>query len=381
MKKMLLMTATLILIGCTATNNGSSIPFGADIGYVAEVIQVGGVGSRSITKNAWNAPTATDSANFDATNLIFTSFNTPGDLMWVSCAEGFTIASCGSPSDNNVILDDAFGCGLGIEDKLKNIVQIECINSAKATDAKPVSKLDAKTTNGAISAENAVSAFYNALSMGNGSKAVQFIIPEKQETGSYVSERMTKYYGGLEQMLKIERIDWVGETQRRVVYTYKEQGKEKCKDMMDVNVTERSNGWFIESIVPRQVCQTESTPPVQIIAQPSNHEPSAVDSKMKCEQFGQQEYEDTHFDDGSIEFEFYYSPTLDTCILQREEYGPGTAYAIMLYDMFTKNMLIHYYNGGEGMKCAAAKAMGQDVVCAKTLEEFNQGKKYLLQNK
>lgn len=266
------------------------------------------------------------------------------------------------------------------------LLLVSCSNSQNTktfkeadTQTGRVEEKQQLTSIGAESAENAVGAFYNALSMGNGLKAVQFVIPEKQETGSYVSERMTKYYGGLEQMLKIERIDWVGETQRRVVYTYKEQGKEKCKDMVDVNVTERSNGWFIESIVPRQVCQTEPSPPAQISAQPSNLEPSAVDNKIKCEQYGQQEYEDTHFDDGSIEFEFYYSPTLDTCLLQREEYGPGTAYAIMLYDMFTKNMLVHYYNGGEGMKCAAAKAMGQDVLCAKSLEEFNQAKKYLLQ--
>lgn len=267
------------------------------------------------------------------------------------------------------------------------LLLVSCSNSQNATtvqdaDVETGGRAEEKqqpTSMGAESAENAVSAFYNALSMGNGSKAVQFIVPEKQETGSYISERMTKYYGGLEQMLKIERIDWVGETQKRVVYTYKEQDKEKCKDMVDVNLTERSNGWFIESIVPRQVCQTEPSPPAQISAQPSDQEPSAVDSKIKCEQYGKQEYQDTYFDDGSIEFEFYFSPTLDTCLLQREEYGPGTAYAIMLYEMFTKNMLIHYYSGGEGMKCAAAKAMGQDVVCAKSLEEFNQGKKYLLQ--
>ena len=234
---------------------------------------------------------------------------------------------------------------------------------------------------GSESAENAVSGFYNALSMGDGSLAVQFIIPEKQETGSFTAAGMSAYYGGLEQMLKVERIDWVGESQRRVVYSYKEEGKEKCQDIVDVNVAERSAGWFIESIVPRQVCKTESPPPEPINTEPTN-QPSAVDMRIKCAQYGQQNYEDTYFDDGSIEFEFYYSPSLDTCLLQREEYGPGTAFAIMMYNMFTKEMRVHYYKGngeGEGVKCTAAKAMGHDVICATSLEEFNQAKTYLLQ--
>lgn len=236
-------------------------------------------------------------------------------------------------------------------------------------------------TVGAESGENAVSGFYNALSMGNGSLAVQFIVPEKQEKGSFTSARMSAYYGGLEQMLKVERIDWVGESQRRVVYSYKEDGEEKCQDIMDVNVTERDNGWFIESIVPRQVCKTESLPPEPINTAPTNQR-SIVDSQIKCAQYGQQNYKDTYFDDGSIEFEFYYSPSLDTCLLQREEYGPGTAFAIMIYNMFTKEMRVHYYKGsgeGEGVKCTAAKAMGHDVICATSLEEFNQAKAYLLQ--
>ena len=124
---------------------------------------------------------------------------------------------------------------------------------------------------GSESAENAVSGFYNALSMGDGSLAVQFIIPEKQETGSFTAAGMSAYYGGLEQMLKVERIDWVGESQRRVVYSYKEQTKEKCQDITDVNVIERSNVWFIESIVPRQVCKTASPTPEAINTKSTNH--------------------------------------------------------------------------------------------------------------
>jgi len=95
--------------------------------YVGEVIQVGGIGSRSATKNAWSGPNASDVANFDATNLVITSFNRPGDLMWASCKEGYTLVKCESATENLLLLDDSFGCGLGIEDKLKNIVQILCV--------------------------------------------------------------------------------------------------------------------------------------------------------------------------------------------------------------------------------------------------------------
>lgn len=262
-----------------------------------------------------------------------------------------------------------------------------CSNSGSTiqeTDVQVVGRAEENqqsASKGAESAGVAVSAFYNALSMGNGSLAVQFIVPEKQEKGSFTSARMSAYYGGLEQMLKVERIDWVGESQRRVVYSYKEAEKEKCQDIMDVNVTKRSDGWFIESIVPRQVCKTAS-PSTETINTESTGQTSDVDKSIKCTQYGKQNYEDTYFDDGSIEFEFFYSPSLDTCLLQREEYGPGTAFAIMIYNMFTKEMRVHYYKGsgeGEGVKCTAAKAMGHDVICAASLEAFNRAKAYLLQ--
>jgi len=90
------------------------------------VIQVGGIGSRSITKNAWNGANATDVGYLDPAKFIFTSFNNPGDLMWASCADGFAVAKCESPTNNDVTLDEIFGCGLSIEEKLKNTVQIEC---------------------------------------------------------------------------------------------------------------------------------------------------------------------------------------------------------------------------------------------------------------
>jgi len=246
-------------------------------------------------------------------------------------------------------------------------------------EGKAVEQRQPVITLGAETAEIAVSAFYNALNMGNGSKAVQYVISEKQETGNYTAAGMSDYYGGLEQSLTVERIDWVGETQRRVVYSYKEQGKEKCQDIMDVYVKKRSSGWFIESIVPRQICKTENLPPEPVAIQPTNTAPSSIDMKIKCQQQGRKQYQDTFFDDGSIEFEFYYSSELDTCLLEREEFGPGTAYAIMFYDLFTKNLLVSYYNGGESMKCTAARALGQDALCVDTISEFNDAKTYLLQ--
>ena len=106
-----------------------TVPDDARMVYVGEVIQVGGVGSQSITKNAWNAPISSDSTKLDASTLVFTSFNTPEDLMWASCATGFFISKCTSPTGNNVVREK-FDCGLSIEDKLQNIVQIECTSSS-----------------------------------------------------------------------------------------------------------------------------------------------------------------------------------------------------------------------------------------------------------
>ena len=119
-----------------------------------------------------------------------------------------------------------------------------------------------------------------------------------------------------------------------------------------------------------------STPPV---AKEHKSEPvavkskqSTVEEKIKCVEYGKANYQDKQFDDGYIEFEYYYSPVLDTCVLQREEFGPeATQYVYKLYDMFTKGILLHY-STFEGIGCSFADK------CVKTMTEYNAMKNELL---
>lgn len=120
-----LVLSLCLFSACTQKPTAVAIP---NVMYEAEVIQVGGVGSHSVTKSAWSGPNVGDTANYDATNLAITDFNAGGDLMWVRCMDGFHITKCNS-SINNVHSDSDFGCGLEIENKLQNIVNIECIRS------------------------------------------------------------------------------------------------------------------------------------------------------------------------------------------------------------------------------------------------------------
>ena len=70
---------------------------------------------------------------------------------------------------------------------------------------------------------------------------------------------------------------------------------------------------------------------------------STVQDKIKCEEFGKENFKDMYMDDGYIVFEYYYSPKLDTCVLQREEAGPDPGmFVYKLYDMFTKEILLYH---------------------------------------
>lgn len=94
--------------------------------YGIDVIQVGGIGSHTLTKDAFyleergylNPPE----------NYVSTLFNSPGDLMWVSCKGGYTVESANSPTNNQFTIDSINGVGVTIEDKLKNSIIVICTN-------------------------------------------------------------------------------------------------------------------------------------------------------------------------------------------------------------------------------------------------------------
>ena len=68
--------------------------------YAALVIQVGGVGSRLVTKTAWLM--TGEHAYLDADRFVLVGFNGGGDLMSLSAKDGYEIVGCSSPSGNEI---------------------------------------------------------------------------------------------------------------------------------------------------------------------------------------------------------------------------------------------------------------------------------------
>jgi hypothetical protein len=92
--------------------------------YAASVIQIGGEGSRILTKTAWSVEG--DQGYFDANDCISTHFGRGGYFMNVFCADGYKITSC--KSDPNVFVQELSEacCGVDITGRLKTTVTIQC---------------------------------------------------------------------------------------------------------------------------------------------------------------------------------------------------------------------------------------------------------------
>lgn len=111
---------------------------------------------------------------------------------------------------------------------------------------------------------------------------------------------------------------------------------------------------------------------VQPVPTPTAPKTSNVEMKMQCQEYGEENYQDKYFDDGFIVFNYYYSSSLDTCILERNEMGPEPDQIVFkLYDMFTKEILLHAATF-EAIGCAVAKE------CVETMEEYNARKVEIL---
>jgi len=92
--------------------------------YGGEIMQIGGVGSRLTQKTAY---LLTEQGYLSpAEDWVFSSFNTPADIMDVDCREGYKISSC-KLDDKKQKLDDTFGCRIMVKDEINNRVNIECI--------------------------------------------------------------------------------------------------------------------------------------------------------------------------------------------------------------------------------------------------------------
>lgn len=121
----------------TATQPSASETFASDKdwqenveAYAALVIQVGGVGSRLVTKSAWLM--TGEHAYLDADRFVLVGFNGGGDLMSLSARDGYEIIGCSSPSGNEIHdEDDPHWRRIILEDKLKNELMIHCKKRAR----------------------------------------------------------------------------------------------------------------------------------------------------------------------------------------------------------------------------------------------------------
>jgi hypothetical protein len=99
-----------------------------------------------------------------------------------------------------------------------------------------------------------VSGFYDALSEGRGDLAVKFITPKKQETGTYTSAGLTKYWSNLLVPLGVLQMEASDENVYEVGYMYQARGKETCIDKAKVELEQVEGSWYISRITPEEGC-------------------------------------------------------------------------------------------------------------------------------
>lgn len=103
-------------------------------GYTAQVVQVGGEGSHTVTKSAWNA---LDSDT--AEQLVSVDFSAAGDVLWAQCVEGYVVSNCQSSTSNLVAGSDGF-CSISVTEQFKNVVTFDCtLEQENAVESPPES--------------------------------------------------------------------------------------------------------------------------------------------------------------------------------------------------------------------------------------------------
>jgi hypothetical protein len=97
------------------------------VSYQGSVIETGGVGTFIVTRQAWS--TETGDYLKPSEDYVITSFNRPGDVMYVDCKTGYNITSVQSPTANRVMQPqdtDPGEAGIQIENKLQNTITVTC---------------------------------------------------------------------------------------------------------------------------------------------------------------------------------------------------------------------------------------------------------------
>jgi hypothetical protein len=109
------------------------------------------------------------------------------------------------------------------------------------------------TTSGSATAVALVSEFYGALERGDGQAASARVIAEKQASGPFTAQALTKFYGALDEPLKLLSADEAGPMQVKVRYRYR-SGRKPCNGEATVSLIHTSEGIRIERIRSASGC-------------------------------------------------------------------------------------------------------------------------------
>ena len=110
----------------------------------------------------------------------------------------------------------------------------------------------ADITNEYGTAATTIRGFYEALRLGIGEQAAEFIVPEKRK-GAFDPAAMTRFYGGLAEPMVLDSIDKLSNTSFHVTYRYR-AGKTVCNGAATVDTTNRKGEFLIQSIKPLTGC-------------------------------------------------------------------------------------------------------------------------------
>jgi hypothetical protein len=92
-----------------------------------QVIHIGGVGSRVVTKIAYLLD---EHGYLPANDYVTHYFNGPADIMWVNCPDGFRIVSASSSTGNDVFPmvegDEDTAYGILLLNQLQNTIEVQC---------------------------------------------------------------------------------------------------------------------------------------------------------------------------------------------------------------------------------------------------------------
>ncbi len=101
-----------------------TMPAGTADHYGAEILQTGGVGSRMTQETAY---LLTEQGYLKSPeDWVSASFNTPADIMDVTCREGYAMTAC-VVNGKKTEIDPIFGCRAApLENKMQNKVTVEC---------------------------------------------------------------------------------------------------------------------------------------------------------------------------------------------------------------------------------------------------------------